>query len=391
MNKNKRFFLSVLAFSVALAVVSCKPLTGRAVEIDAGEQFGIYDYLDASGQNLNAIDFRLDSDEDGNRSVRLQIFGLQQLALLTQTSIYDNMDFSIAPDSVTVSGSASVGFYIHNGERKTCTVFPPPIGQTFTSGQYFTVAQSEDFQVVCRLDEWQGNPRNYSLDNTKIHVTPDFGQVYYVDLKNSTFFKEAGTTLYQSVSFGWFRDVASYPIPTFSDNSNIPLSRFCYTSGSYDEVFCGQGASVSLPSGSSDTSRPWDYYNNTLLPYLRQTYPTYTQYFIFPDGYNPLNQPTTVPVEYPTLPGFDYALETNGTEPPTEFNYNIPDLPGKNIAVPSFDFTQINPAEIMAPVANGLTGLWSLITGILTEYNLFPYVAIAVLAAIVAGLMHLGK
>ena len=52
---------------------------------------------------------------------------------------------------------------------------------------------------------------------------------------------------------------------------------------------------------------------------------------------------------------------------------------------------RLTPAEIMAPVANGLTGLWSLVTGVLTEYNLFPYVAIAVLAAIVAGLMHLGK
>lgn len=390
MTKNKRFLLSALAFSVALAGVSCKPLTGLAVEIDAGEQFGIYDYLDSSGQNLNAIDFRLDSDEDGNRSVRLQIFGLQQLALQTQTGIYDNMDFSVAPDSVTVSGSASVGFYYHNGELKTCTVFPLPIGQAFNSGQYFSVAQSDDFHVVGSLEEFNGDPRTYRFDSFQIRVDPEFGQVTYTDLKNSTFFSDSSVMFYLSNGYGWYTDTSTH-IPTYSDGQNDGLWKYCYTNSSLQAHFCGNGATVSLPSGSTDTSRPWDYYNNVMLPYLREHYPSYTQYFIFPDGYNPPTQPTTVPVEYPTLPGFDYALETNGTEPSTEYNYNIPELPGKNIAVPSFDFTQIKPAEIMAPVANGLTGLWSLITGVLTEFNLFPYVAIAVLAAIVAGLMHLGK
>lgn len=383
MTKNKRFLLSALAFSVALAVVSCKPLTGCAVEIDAGEQFGIQNYLSTAGENLNAIDFRFDSDEDGNRSIRLKIFALQQAALQTQSGIYDNMDFSVAPSTVSISGGGGItGLYKYNSKTYPVTVSTyaetsgiPPL---LVDAPHFTWKIVPPSGTAGKLS----SESKYWAYNSRVSVNID----YAGDCKI------VGTGLLPTVSYypnytsGYYFDVKFQNfIPDWTG------STIRYDYGSHLAVVGGFPQQVSLPSASYDTDKPWNYYNNTLLPYLQQNYPAYTDYFIFPDGYEPPSQPTTVPVEYPTLPGFDFALETNGTEPASSYNYNAPDLPGKDIAVPSFDFTQINPAEIMAPVANGLTGLWSLITGVLTEYNLFPFVAIAVLAAIVAGLMHLGK
>lgn len=383
MTKNKRFLLSALAFSVALAVVSCKPLTGRAVEIDAGEQFGIQNYLSTAGENLNAIDFRFDSDEDGNRSVRLKVYALQQAALQTQTGIYDNMDFSLAPSSVSISGGGGItGLYKYNSKTYPVTVATyskttgiPPV---LVDAPHFTWKIVPPSGTANRLS----SDAKFWAYNNRVSVNIN----YAGDCKIVGTGLLPTVTYYPNYTSGYYFDVRFQDfIPDWTGNT----IRFDY--GSHLATVGGLPQQVSLPPATYDTDKPWNYYNNTLLPYLQQNYPAYTDYFIFPDGYDPPAQPSTVPVEYPTLPGFDYALETNGTEPASDYNYNVPDLPGKDIAVPSFDFTKINPADIMAPVANGLTGLWSLITGVLTEYNLFPYVAIAVLAAIVAGLMHLGK
>lgn len=379
MKKNTRLLFASAAFCVTLALVSCTNLRASAVDISASEQAGIYDYLDAAESGMALMDFRLDTNADGSRSTRLKIYALQQLAFSEQFGIYDNMDFSLAPSTVNVTISGGAGLCKYQDRFYPVTLY------NGTS----VLAQSDIFKIYIGTDVVNSGisfraPSSYPNNcyGTRL-VNPHSVQC---SIRGTGIFS-GGSGIF---SGNVYVKSSTTGIPIMGDSEQV--SGYApYDGSTPTRNICGLAQTVELPTATVDTKRPWEYYNNVVLPYLQQNYPDFMDYFVFPDGYDPPNQPTTIPVEYPTLPGFDYALETNGTEPASDYNYNVPELPGKDIAVPAFDFTQINPAEIMAPVASGLSGLWALITGVLTEYNLFPYVAIAVLAAIVAGIMHLGK
>lgn len=382
MNK-KQFALSALAFVVALAVVSCEPLRGCAADIGYAEQAGIYDYLNAGNSALVNIDFQLDEDEDGNRSKRLQIYALQSGMLATQTQIYDNMDFSIAPSTVSVSGSFGTGFYKISGSDavKTATVRYYD-GLSVSDARDVPLVTAPDFNIYVRC----------TGDDTVVISSANMWSGQGVQFSCSGAWWAQSLICESSTLSGWTSSIGNPlnyltggSIPTFSGSVPEPLY------SSYANAICGLLEDVELPPYTVDTTTPWDYYNEVLLPQLEEDFPGFEEYFIFPDGYTPSEPPPQIPTEYPTMPGFDFALETNGTEPPSDVNYNLPDLPGKDVSVPVFDFTSINPAEVMAPVANGLKGIWQLVGMVLTEYGLFPYVGLAIFAAIMLMLLRLGK
>ena len=381
MHNNKRFALSALAFAVALALVSCKPLQGHAVEIGVEEQTQIQEYLEAGGSQGAFLDWQWSEDEDGNRNTRLTLYGIQQLAFQAQSDFYEGLDFGAAPDTVTVSGSGYSGLYIDDsGIYQPCTLY------TITGSllQPKTLCNAPDFTVVLQSD----SDINYTFVSNSGFQGISYWLSYGYSGRTYRIATGARPGSYSEPNYG-SSYVSGLGVSINTTNQLPRLSEMNF-SNHYVTV-CGTAQNITLPSGTVDTSRPWDYYNNVVLPYIREEFPGYEDYYFFPDGYQPPAQPSTVPVEYPTLPGFDLALETNGTEPASDYAYNIPDMPTKDIAVPSFDFSSINPAEVMAPVAEYLRSMWALVTGVLTEFGLFPYVAIAVFAAIVAGLLHLGK
>lgn len=400
MNK-RQFALSSLAFVAALALVSCEPLRGHAVEIGASEQAGIFDYTNAGRQGLINIDFQLDEDEDGNRSKRLKIYALQNFAFSEAFGLYDDMDFSFAPDTVTFGGYGTTGFYrlTAGGALRRCSVFTFPDWSSANFGHVFISADDYTYYLSTN------NPSN---SECRCYNDNYNGQLFYEFQIRAKFLRwESGSTINLvgsgiGSSISPFMDITDGHMSgekslTFRGSDRGELYVPVYNAinpQSFPDPLFALGVNYTLPTGTVDTSSPWNYYNNVLLPYMEQEFPGFDQYFVFPDGYTPEEPPeppSTVPTENPTLPGFDFALETNGTEPPTDVNFNVPEMPGKDVSVPVFDFTQINPVEVMAPVADGLRGLWQLISMVLTEYELFPYVALAIFAAIVVMLLQLGK
>lgn len=363
----------------ALALISCEPVRAHAVEIGVDDQTGIYDYLDTGAQNLQQIDFSLDSDEDGNRSIRLKIYGLQKLALSEQSGIYDNMDFSAAPDSVTVSGGGGVAFYrrTQNGTPIPATVAGCMPGQI--------MASSEDFNLVVSF-------RDATMNS---HAEP-----YYNGTGNRAGFVYNGSSIWHSI---YWDDTSGY-LAAYSRQQNVSPGTEISVSwnssfvpviapgSSAGSLTLGLGSSVTLPLGTVDTNRPWDYYNNVLLPYMEEEFPGYDEYFVFPDGYTPQEPPPQVPTEFPTLPGYDFDIQPVGTLPAGAENaaYDMPDVPVKVVPVPSFDLTKINPAEIIAPFANGLEGIWALITDTLVSYDLLPVVSLCFLVLIITAFLALG-
>ena len=383
----KRFAVSAIAFVVVLSVVSCRPVSASAVEISAGERAQIYNYLDASQQGLINIDFQLDQDEDGNRSTRLKVYALQHIALQNMGNFYDSVDFSVAPDTFDLSVSGNCGLFRYSGDNQLHTVTVFRNSSTIATSDLFNICINANGSNVTfspyEYDSYSylfGFSAKYSGAAVPfVYDSSGFftGSMHFYTWNNSI------TTVNCSLS--------PNSIPNISSGENI--TNYLSTSSSiYRSVGGGNSGFISMPSTPVNTSRPWTYYNDTLLPYIHDHYgDDYDDLLIFPQGYEPTAQPTTIPVEYPTIPGFDFALETNGTEPASDYNYNLPELPTKEIAVPGFDFNSINPAEVMAPITSGLSGIWSLITDVCTKFSLFPYIGIAVLCAIVAALMHLGR
>lgn len=384
----KHGYFAVFGFVclAAFALISCEPVNAYAVEIGVDEQTGIYDYLDSGAQNLQQIDFSLDSDEDGNRSIRLKIYGLQKLALSEQFGIYDNMDFSIAPGSVTVSGGGGCGICQKPNDPEYYTVI-------FHNGSP-VLAESSFFRLVVS-----------SSNNSNSFSTPSFGSISNVYGATVSGLKRYDT-INCTDSLGYFSDTfsdiayagGSMSVYCSFSTSGIPIlqpqavSHFLSSSPTVYRALAGLSENITLPSGSVDSSRPWEYYNNTLLPYMEEEFPGFDEYFIFPDGYFPSEPPPQVPTEIPTLPGYDFDIQPNGTLPADAENtaYDMPDVPVKVVPVPSFDLTMINPAEIIAPFSAGLQAIWALITDILVSFDLLPVVSLCFLVLIITAFLALG-
>lgn len=101
-----------------------------------------------------------------------------------------------------------------------------------------------------------------------------------------------------------------------SFNVNNPVSMNCrfttdyiptigrgyqYCTAGAPGFICGSGVAVSDPGGVIDNAEPWNYYNNTIVPYLTNNFGAdVTPYILYPDGYFP-EQPTTDPTELSPL------------------------------------------------------------------------------------------
>lgn len=319
--------------TVAAVVIGCitscamRPVTASAVEISAEEELQINDFLDAWAENQSAIDFQLSSDEDGNRNVRLKIYALQNLGLQNVSSIYDNLELSAAPDTMTVSGGGGVGYYRSHidGNAHLVTVYslPPflPDYGTTTSLSY-TLCSSDEFTVSARVSgsiqycsslpdtnysafggyNLRRDPNNPDTSTFTLSATGDYFNFSSKTLSGSlssysywngykcNLWNDSGAPLLSASAFSAVVNASSLPV------------NFAPTVGN------GQG--VQLPSGTIDTEKPWDYYNNILLPYLEEEFPGYDDYFVFPDGYQVPEPPyvpdyvdTNIPIIIPIIIG----------------------------------------------------------------------------------------
>lgn len=186
------------------------------------------------------------------------------------------------PSTLDISTGGGVGFYRTSdaGELFTGFVFPCKAGEVICSSEHFSLVI--DFN-----------------DNTmNANTVPYF-------TASSAGFQYKGSTIYHQVrytdSMGYLSNIGqSYNVfynntYVISVNSSIPVIR----SGTRaDYVYLGQGVYVELPASEIDSDRPYDYYNNVVLPYIREELPDVPDSIIvFPYGYQ-VQEPT----EPPTIP-----------------------------------------------------------------------------------------
>ena len=400
MKHSKKYIISSFLVGASFVFLNIPCFSVSAIEISVGEQAGIDDYFSAYGENEVLIEINYRADEDGNRDVHLAIMGFQRAALAEQTKIYDQLDFSIAPSTVSVSGSANVGTYKYNGLQYPVTVYKYPRGYNITieNTASFPVASSPHFNLVLYLNgnnvKWTMSDPRYGWFTSTIDGNEPWSGTYTTTGGGSICpDNSANIMMFSSVGISWRESMADY-VPTM--DSVESTSEYISCMGNVNEYFGGLGVSVNLPESDVDTEKPWDYYNNVLLPYIETNYGDvvdYRDFLVFPDGYEPPAQPSTVPVEYPTSPTFDLGLIEDGTQPTgaETANYELPQFETKTVGVPVFDLSSLNPTQIVAPVSRGLSGIWALITDVLNSFGLFPLVTLSLLVSVIGCLLLLGK
>ena len=378
--------------AVLVGISAIAPLSAGAVEITVGEQSGIYEYLDTYGQTLFDIDFQLDQDEDGNRSTRLKIYGLQKIALEEQSRIYDLMDFEVAPSYISMSGSAGIGLYESAFDHQIHSVSVTPFSGQGSSGSA-SWASSDEFTVFFT---WSNR---YGVNLVWEPYTS--GRYCGGRLTNWNSGSSFGVSQSGSYFTSLYTDndpyVGTFSIGVSSSNVEIlPRGLNWYSVIHGNSQYIGwSGDVVDIPPADDvPTDQPWSYYNNEILPYIWQEFGhDFDDILVFPDGYTPPVPDPTVPVEYPTAPVFDFGLAENGTQPAgmETAAFDLPEIETKSVGVPVFDLSELNPAEIVAPVSNGLRGIWALISDVLESFGLFPLVMLSLLVSVIGALLLLGR
>lgn len=414
MKHSKKYL--VCAFMVGASFVACciQPMTAKAFELSVGEKAGIQDYFDAYSNGLINLNIDFSSDEDGNRSRKIEIYALQQRGLQDQFKIYDDMNVDFTTTQ-SMGGSGGSGLYRSSLDNQIHVVtlaeaFTNVLSQNYTARMVY----SDEFDISYTFRAvdsslgsmslyadyytFNGPARSVYITHTP-HERYQFYKIASDSFHNVTFSNGGQVTCTLQSSNGYSHSTGF----AISNSSTIPTFNFSVTLSSNSTAFnigsCG--TFYTLPDADVYTVSPWDYYNDYLLPYIRQNYniENIDQYLVFPNGYSPdpshTTAPvsTTIPIIYPTAPVFDQGLDESGTQPTgiESINYELPQLETKTVGIPAFDLTSLNPNQVMQPLSNGLAGLWALVTDLLNTFELFPLVSLALLVGVIGGLLLLGR
>lgn len=341
---------------VVACVASCfHPVKASAVDISGDTQ--INEYFNASAQNLQNLDFEWNSDQDGNRSVKLKIYGLQKAALENQSSFYNSFDLSTAPASGSVSGSSASGLYRSRLDNDVHSVVYCPgsasadFGVTVSAPMY----SSDEFTIMLSAEPYSTTRLNVSgsVSDGRYGLSiagtsqPGYSAGWYPSLTGGTYFNaKSWTSRYNFLGF------------QFSANAAIPLLGIDFLSGAIGYNLIGTSAQYfTLPDGDYDIEKPWEYYDDTLLPYLYEQFPDFTDLFIFPDGYYPTIDPVEPDYQAPVIigggaAGFVFAPVIMGD------GVSI-DLGGLNfdIFAPIDDFLRIDGLDFSFPIDNNIDSI----------------------------------
>lgn len=418
-----RVLCLVTALVVAVGLISsCGQVKACAEDLgmfyDAKEfYFSFTEQMEEVTHNA-AISINDSNLPQAQKNAILKVLAMQEIALHAMNSDYDG-DNAPSGDTIIISGSAYAGYYRYHGELKPCFIYPVPIGQDFNSGQHYTIASAPDFQVDLVFNKENNSDRFYSVDNSGVvRVTPDFGSFTYTDVMNSSFFKDSSVSFYRTNSTGWYTDTSNHSIPSYSDGANNPLWKYCYTNSSLQASFCGRATETTIPEAEVDSEKPWEYYNNHLLPEIRSQFPDIENtYICFPDGYKHTDpsEPSTLPnggitinnkntnfniginIIYPTDSNGQPITDTSGetvtetayitdTSPVDgEYNFQMPTLPSLNVPQETI------PPPRLSDFSDGLNFIWTSTSNILEESGFLPAV-VCVLSLCVLGyiLWHIG-
>lgn len=320
-------FLCILSITSAFVLCAISPFHASADDVipygDIANAVKAYEQR-AKG-DMDALQEAVQNDIDnGNLDASsalgreyLNAIAFQYLALNNPSmiSLYNAVDYADTEaqqwidwfnshQTLNISGSGASGFYKSYKDQKIHIVnYVPP--STFSRTPVFSIPvfTSDEFTVTFTATSptwnWTISPyydANYARYG--IHIVVPMYQGQYANPKY-TFSESSGyfytyTVNSSNISYNEskFLNIGGNSIPTLS--ANLLTNNMPYNANSY---IGGLGSYQTLPPETIDTSEPWSYYNNTVLPYIHQNFPnTPDTYLIFPQGYTPAQDPTEPPL-----------------------------------------------------------------------------------------------
>lgn len=321
------------------AVFSCaRPLLASADELDwlsfvfeYEDEYrqGLIDATRAENEALNDSNLS-EQDKTAIRSV----LALQEIALRTMPDIYGNPIDPILPDSDTIafSGTMSSGIYRSavDNEIHSVTLLPglsPGEYRDFTA----TVATSDEFNYTITYTQHPSWDRNVIV--TRSSASDGWSRVWWNNVWTWGDVSVVANNYFPGYN-GTVDDNSTGISPVYLYSTSLPndwiLERTNPDPFRTPKPIGYSSIELSIPSASVDTQEPWEYYNETLLPYMQENYPEVTNnYYVFPNGYTPAPNPTDPPE--PTAPSGDLVLPPYGELVTEPSSYYVTDESGETI------------------------------------------------------------
>ena len=397
--------VAVSAIVVIGCVVSCTSINARAWEPGQDPVYWAQqakDFQEQLEQELVETEQAILQDiNDGTLDNTSELYQQRLKALAIQKicesnplfyGIYHGADLALQglpseyfdnPSEIDISTGGGSGLYrlTSGGDIYTAYVFPCKANQVMCSSEHFSL-------VI-----------DFNDDTMNTNTIP------YYDTSRAGF-QYKGNTIYHQVrytdsmgylsNFGQSYNVFSNNIyaVSFSDRFVPVISRGTRA----DSVYLGLGVYTELPPAEIDSNKPYEYYNNVVLPYIRDNFPDIPESdIVFPFGYQviePTEPPTTpnggiyidkqvniginifTPTDASGLPITDASGETvtetqyvTATYPPDgEYRFQIPTIEPLNL----YDATVPNPD--LSPFTDGFSFIWNATYHFFNDTEFMPVV-----------------
>lgn len=421
-------------------VASCSPLRASAVDSTDVIPDTIKYYGDRALYDLDQIEQAIASDvNDGTLDTTTQLYQ-DTLKVATAQNIFFNspqfrtlydvaslgiqeydkfLEYLNSHPTTTFSGYGASGFYRLSvgGDLRNCTIITFPDWSSSNFGNIFISADDYSYSLTC--DDSSGAQCRCYNDNYN-------GQLFY-----EFQFRAKFNTLYQInnislVGSGIGNSIVNWMYANNGSGSNergiafrgtdrgqlyIPVYSSINPQYGFPDPLFACGVNVTIPEDTVDTSEPWDYYNNTLLPELKTNFPDVPDnYYVFYDGYTPDVPEPTEPQTFPNGGinigsnnniDIDFniiiATDSNGqpltewvtnesgetiaTETITETVYNTEDRPDDAkyiVFMPTFEEIKMDDATLppmdISSFSDGIGFIWNACYNILTDSGFMPVV-----------------
>lgn len=413
------FVISLAIFIVVGCVVSCsRPITACAIVEPHDIASYIRDFYDEYKESLDRIEQALATDINNGTIDQTTALGREYLsalalqsAVVSDPTLYNaymlanayndgvqeaNKFISYLENNPTInfSGSGACGLYRVYGSNdiKICNINLYPDG--ISSSSKIILVDAPDFIIYVVPTD------NTTTVSAQTYINGDLvvkiGRIPYYGSSNF-----ACESLNNSlIGFSNNSEVNS---GGYSIRGDIPSLMRIYSSGNNYPKICGQYASSQIPESSVDTDSPWDYYNDTIIPYMQTNFPDVPDdYYVFPYGY--YTPEPTEPTEPPTFPnggiyidkqyniGINIIYPTDASGQPVtdasgetvteteyitdtspldgEYSFKMPTLARLNMV----DATLPNPD--ISGYSDGINFVWNMCYNILTDSGFMPVVMI---------------
>lgn len=361
------FGYSLFSFPSIYVSAESLPSLPPGIPDDVGRLYSYFSLLyDSFQEGMQAIEHDVQHGShlatsqyvrDNTTAVLLQILGTDPMftPLLTLikagATTQDILDYIETLQSITVGSSqyGAAGFYKVSGDDTIymAQMFPLPESRSIPSDETFSAVISTSAHWNISVTGYRERDRSYQRPfwfyNEGVSYTNDYVNYNWKFNGNGTTDCRGGFVDSMEFFSNRLRQAENFPVDSLSYSTSSTI--ITHTPGIQPTVLFSAGVSASAVSGTVDPSEPWDYYNNTVVPYIHNQYDNdygvdvVNNWLFFPDGYAPESETPTENPSETTGTGSGCCIHEPFTLPPEWLESNA-ELDTEHYTMPYTDLVQ---------------------------------------------------